>query len=62
MQKYSIVFNLSVRNNTILSYFFFFWIIGLYFLIPAATAKFFIPSEELVVPTGTQTNQANSEI
>ena len=47
----SIVFTLSFPNNTILSYFlFFFCIIDLYFLIPA------------VIATGTQTNEADAAI
>ena len=59
----SIIFNLPFPNNTILScFFFFFFIIDLYFLIPAVIAQIYIPTEELVVPTGTQTNEANAEI
>ena len=34
----------------------------LYFLIPAVIAQIFIHTEELVMPTGTQTNEANVEI
>ena len=38
------LFNLDFDNNTILScYFFFFLIIDLYFLIPAAIAKVYKP-------------------
>ena len=33
----------------------------LYFLIPAIIAQMFISTEELVIPTGTQTNEANAE-
>ena len=59
----SIVFNLSFPNNTIVScFFFFFFIIVLYFLIPSVIAQIFIPTAELVIPTGTQTNEANAEI
>ena len=59
----SIVFNLVFPNDTILSCFlFFFFIIDLYFLIPAVIAKIFIPTAELVIPTGTQTNEANEEM
>ena len=36
--------------------------IDLYFLIPAMIAQMFIPTAELVIPTGTQTNEANAEI
>ena len=56
---------LEIRNsivfNLILSCFFFFFIIDLYFLIPAVIALIFIPTAELVIPTGTQTNKANAE-
>ena len=55
----SIVFNfLSFPNNTNLSYFFFFFffIIDLYFSISAVMAQIFIPTAELVIPTGAQTN------
>ena len=59
----SIVFNLSFSNNTILScFFFFFFMIDLYFLIPAMVAQIFNPIAEIVIPTGTQTNDANAEI
>ena len=59
----SIVFNLSFPNNTILSYFFFFFfIIDLYCLIPAVIAQILIPTAEIVIPTGIQTNGANAEI
>ena len=34
----------------------------LYFLIPAIIAQMFISTEELVIPTGRQTNEANAEI
>ena len=55
--KTSIVFDLSFSNNTILScFFFFFFIIGLYSLIPTVIAEISIPTTELVIPTGTQTN------
>ena len=59
----SIIGNLSFPSNTILLYFFFFFfIIDLYFLIPDAIAQIFVPIAELVIPTGTQTNEANVEI
>ena len=46
-------------KSTILSCFFlFFFIIDLSFLVPAMNAQIFIPIAELVVPTGTQTNEA----
>ena len=57
---------LEIRNSIvfslILSCFFFFFIIDLYFLIPAVIALIFLPTAELVIPTGTQTNKANAEI
>ena len=31
-------------------------------MIPAVIAHSFIPTAELVIPTGTQTNEANAEI
>ena len=42
--------------------FFFFFIIDLYFLIPAVIEQIFILTAELVIPTGTKTNEANAEI
>ena len=59
----SIVFNLSFPNRTLLSCFFFFLLKLIYiFLVPAVIAQVFIPTAELVIPTGTQTNEANVEI
>ena len=61
----SIVLNSSFPSNTILSLFFsflFFLMIGLYFLILAVIAQSFIPTGELVMPTGTQNNEANAEV
>ena len=53
----SMLFNLDFANNTILSWFFFFFlIIDLYlldlYLIPAAIAQIFNPIGELVTPIG----------
>ena len=45
------VFNLSFPDST-----------GLYFLIPAVIVQMVIPTEELVISTGTQTNEANAKI
>ena len=46
------LFNLDFANNTILSYFFFYFlIIDLYFLIPAIIAQTFNPISELAIPT-----------
>ena len=42
--------------------FFFFLIVDLYFLIAAMIVTVFIPTAKLVIPTGTQTNEANAEI
>ena len=57
------VFNLSFPNNNILLCFvFFFFIIDLYFLIPSKIAQICIPTLELVIQTGSQTNEANAEI
>ena len=59
----STVFNLSFPNSTIFPcFFFFFFIIDLYFLIPAVNSQIFIPIAELVIPTRTQTNEANVKI
>ena len=59
------VFNLVFPNSTILSSFFFFLIfliIDLYFIIPAVIAQIFNPTAKLVIPTGTQTKEANAKI
>ena len=57
------VFDLSFPNNTIFScFFFFFTIIDLYLLISTVISQFVIPTAELVIPAGTQTNEANVEI
>ena len=53
-------FNLVFANNTILSCFFFF-IIDLYFLIPATIAQIFNPIAELVTPIGTSIKEAKAE-
>ena len=59
----AIVINLTFPSNTILScLFYFFSIINLCFLIPAMITQIFIPTAELVMPTGAQTNEANAEI
>ena len=47
------LFNLDLAKNTILSCFFFsFLIMDLYFLIPEAIAQIFNPMEELVISIG----------
>ena len=58
----SIEFKVSFPNNTIvLCFFFFLFITHLYFFILVAIAQIFIPTAELVIPTGKQTNEANGE-
>ena len=59
----SVICNIkSFPNNTILScIFLFFFIINLYFLIPAVIAQIFLPTTELVKPKRRQTNEANTE-
>ena len=55
--------NLYFADNTILScFFFFFLIIELYFLISAVIAQIFNPIVELVIPIGIPTKEAKAEI
>ena len=50
-------------NNTILPYFFlFFLMIDLYFSINTVIAQIFNPIAELLISTGTVTNEAEAEI
>ena len=57
------LFNLDFANNTILScVVFFFLVIDLYFLIPAAIAQIFHKIAELVIPTGIPTKEAKIEM
>ena len=50
--------NLDFASTTILScFFFFFLIINLYFLIPAVIAEIFNLVAELVIPTGISTKE-----
>ena len=59
----SIVSNLAFTSNTILScFFFFFVIIGLYYLIPEVIEQIFNPIVELVIPIEIETNEVNAEI
>ena len=61
--KTSKLFNLSFANNTIFScFFFFFLIIDLYFLIPAAIAQILNPIAELLIPIGIPSKEAKAEI
>ena len=51
--KTSMLFNLDFASNTILScFFYFFLIIDLYYLIPKVIAKIFNLIGELVIPIG----------
>ena len=57
------VFNLDFANNTILSCFFFlFLVIDLKFLVLAVISKIFNPIAELVVPIGIPSKEAKAEI
>ena len=59
----SIVSNLGFTSNTILScFFFFFVIIDLYYLIPEVIEQIFNPIVELVIPIEIETNEVNAEI
>ena len=61
--KTSILFNLDFANNTILSiYFFFFLIINLYFLIPAVIAQIFNRIMELITPIAIPTKETKAEM
>ena len=55
--------NLVFANNTILSnFFFFFLVINLHFLIPVVIPEFFIATEELLIPIGIPTKEAKPEM
>ena len=57
------LFNLDFANNTILScFFFFFLVIDLYFLIPAVIPQIFNSIAELVISFGTPKKEAKTEI
>ena len=61
--KTSVLFSLDFANSTILSiFFFFFLIIDLYFLITAVIAQIFDPIAELVIPIGILTKEAKAEM
>ena len=56
------LFNLDFASNTILScYFFFFLIIDLYFFIPPVIAQIFNPIEDLVIPIGIPIKEVKTE-
>ena len=55
-------FNLNFTNDKILScFFFFFLIIDLHLLIPAAITQIFNPISELVIPIGVLTKEAKAK-
>ena len=57
------LFNLDFANNTMLSCFFFFFLINdLYFLIDAVIAQIFTPIAELVIPIGIPTKEAKTKM
>ena len=57
------IFNLDFTINTILSsFFFFFSIIGLYFLVSAVIAQISNPIGELVIPRRVPTKEAKAEM
>ena len=60
--KTNILFNLDFANKAILSCFFFFLIINLYFLILVAIEQIFNPVAEPVIPIEISTKEANAEI
>ena len=61
--KTSMLFNLDFANNTILScFFFFFLIIHLYFLIPAVVQQISNPIAEIVISIGIPNKEAKAEM
>ena len=56
------LFNIDFTNNTILSCFFFFLIIELYFLILAGLTKVFSFTGELIVPIEIPTKETKAEM
>ena len=58
----SLVFHISFSDTNISSFAFFFFIIGLYFLIPEMIVQMFNPTAEIVIPRETQINGGNAEI
>ena len=60
--KTTMLFNLDFASNTISAYlFFFFLIIDLYFLIPAAIAQIFNSIAELLIPMEAAITEAKGE-
>ena len=61
--KTSTLFTLDFTNNTILScFFFFFLIIDLFYLIPVVIAQIVKPVAELVIPIEIPIKEAKAEI
>ena len=58
----SMLINLDFASNTILSFFIFFLINDLYFLIAAVITQIFNTIVELVVPIGIPTNEGKTEM
>ena len=58
----SLVFHISFSDTNISSFAFFFFIIGLYFLIPEMIVQMFNPTAEIVIPREKQINGGNAEI
>ena len=56
-----IVFSSVFPNNFISSYFLYFLIIDFYIFIPAEILQVLNLTEELLIPTGPQANEANAE-
>ena len=60
--KTSMVFNSFFANNTILScFFYFFLIIDLYFLTPVVITQMFNPTAELAIHIGIRNNKVKAE-
>ena len=60
--KTFILFNWDFASNTILSCFFFFLIMDLYFLIPAVITQIFNSIAELLIPIGIPSKEAKVEM
>ena len=61
--KISVLYNLVFASNTILSFFFFFFLnIGLYFLIPGVIVQILNFIAEVIVPIGIPSKEAIEEI
>ena len=60
--KTSTLFNFDCANDNILSIFFFFLIIDLYFHIPEVFTQIFSTIAELAIPTGIPTKETKTEM